>query len=46
MIQITMIMPITIKRFALLGWVGAELATGLDSWWRAEVIHAHDWHAA
>jgi len=33
------------KRFALLGWVGAELATGLDSWWRAEVIHAHDWHA-
>lgn len=33
------------KRFALLGWVGAELATGLDSWWRAEVVHAHDWHA-
>ena len=18
---------------------------GLDSWWRAEVVHAHDWHA-
>ncbi len=33
------------KRFALLGWVGAELATGLDSWWYAEVVHAHDWHA-
>lgn len=33
------------KRFALLGWVGAELATGLDFWWRAEVVHAHDWHA-
>ncbi|MBS6026273.1 MAG: glycogen synthase GlgA [Haemophilus pittmaniae] len=33
------------KRFALLGWVGAELADGLDSWWRAEVVHAHDWHA-
>jgi len=33
------------KRFALLGWVGAELATSLDSWWRAEVVHAHDWHA-
>ncbi|PJG84073.1 glycogen synthase GlgA [Caviibacterium pharyngocola] len=33
------------KRFALLGWVGAELATGLDSWWRAETVHAHDWHA-
>ncbi|AOF52609.1 starch synthase [Rodentibacter caecimuris] len=33
------------KRFALLGWVGAELSTGLDSWWRAEIVHAHDWHA-
>ncbi|WP_294088540.1 glycogen synthase GlgA [uncultured Actinobacillus sp.] len=33
------------KRFALLGWVGAELATGLDFWWKAEVVHAHDWHA-
>ena len=33
------------KRFALLGWVGAELTTGLDSWWRADVVHAHDWHA-
>ncbi|BFU60351.1 MULTISPECIES: glycogen synthase GlgA [Rodentibacter] len=33
------------KRFALLGWVGAELSTGLDAWWRAEIVHAHDWHA-
>ncbi len=33
------------KRFALLGWVGAELATGLDFWWQAEVVHSHDWHA-
>lgn len=33
------------KRFALLGWVGAELACGLDFWWRAEVVHSHDWHA-
>ncbi|MGC6377878.1 glycogen synthase GlgA [Bisgaard Taxon 45] len=33
------------KRFALLGWVAAELATGLDSWWQADVVHAHDWHA-
>ncbi len=33
------------KRFALLGWVGAELSTGLDTWWRAEIVHAHDWHA-
>lgn len=33
------------KRFALLAWVAAELTTGLDSWWHAEVVHAHDWHA-
>ena len=33
------------KRFALLGWVGAELSTGLDYWWHADVVHAHDWHA-
>ena len=33
------------KRFALLGKVGAELAAGLDGFWRAEVVHSHDWHA-
>ena len=33
------------KRFALLGWVGAELAAGLDYFWRAQIVHAHDWHA-
>ena len=33
------------RRFALLGWIGAELATGLDYWWQAEVVHSHDWHA-
>ena len=33
------------RRFALLGWIGAELATGLDYWWHAEVVHSHDWHA-
>ncbi|PJG86378.1 glycogen synthase GlgA [Conservatibacter flavescens] len=33
------------KRFALLAWIGAELSTGLDNWWRAEIVHAHDWHA-
>ncbi|SMB81740.1 starch synthase [Pasteurella testudinis DSM 23072] len=32
-------------RFALLGWFGAELGAGLDSWWKADVVHAHDWHA-
>jgi starch synthase len=33
-------------RFALLGWVAARLADGLDGLWRADVVHAHDWHAA
>ena len=33
------------KLFALLGKVGAELAAGLDGFWRAEVVHSHDWHA-
>lgn len=32
------------KRFALLGYLGAQLAAGLDHWWgRADVLHAHDW---
>lgn len=33
------------KRFALLGYIGASLAVGLDSWWKADILHAHDWHA-
>ncbi len=33
-------------RFGLLGFVAAELARGCDSLWRAEIVHAHDWHAA
>mgnify|MGYP003604717180 FL=1 len=33
-------------RFALLGWVAAELAQGLDPFWHPTVLHAHDWHAA
>lgn len=32
-------------RFALLGWVGCELACGMDSMWRPDIVHAHDWHA-
>lgn len=34
------------KRFALLGFVAAQLACGLDHWWRnADILHAHDWQA-
>lgn len=35
-----------IRRFALLGWVGAHLAWGdIDAWWQVDILHAHDWHA-
>lgn len=34
------------RRFAALGWAAAHLAHGLDSLWRAQLVHAHDWHAA
>jgi starch synthase len=37
--------PDNVLRFALLGWVGAEMASGLDPFWRPDVVHAHDWHA-
>ena len=37
--------PDNVQRFALLSWVGAELAGGLDPFWRPEIVHAHDWHA-
>jgi starch synthase len=34
------------RRFGLLGWAAAALARGqLDASWRADVLHAHDWHA-
>ncbi|MCM2296405.1 glycogen synthase GlgA [Rhodoferax sp.] len=33
-------------RFALLGWVAAQLACGLDPHWQPAVVHSHDWHAA
>lgn len=32
-------------RFALLGWVAARIADGLDQDWTPEVVHGHDWHA-
>lgn len=39
--------PDNLDRFALLSWVAAYLATGdLDPAWQADVLHAHDWHAA
>jgi len=34
------------RRFAALGWASAHLAHGLDPHWQAELVHAHDWHAA
>jgi starch synthase len=33
------------QRFALLGWLAARLADGLDPAWRPDVVHGHDWHA-
>ena len=39
--------PDNAQRFALLGWVAAHLASGeIDSDWKPDVLHAHDWHAA
>ena len=34
------------RRFALLGWAAAKVAQGADPGWQADVVHAHDWHAA
>jgi starch synthase len=35
------------RRFGLLGWVAAHLGSGdVDRDWRADLVHAHDWHAA
>lgn len=34
------------RRFALLGWTAAHLASGeLDADWSPDIVHAHDWHA-
>ena len=34
------------RRFALLGFIAALLARGLDPQWAPNVVHCHDWHAA
>ena len=33
------------RRFALLGWMAARLAEGVDPVWSPQVVHGHDWHA-
>lgn len=33
------------RRFAFLGWAGAQIASGADREWAAQVVHCHDWHA-
>ncbi|MFO1266172.1 MAG: glycogen synthase GlgA [Rubrivivax sp.] len=39
--------PDNLQRFALLGWVAAHLASDdADPQWQADIVHAHDWHAA
>lgn len=33
------------RRFALLGWMAAQLAQVIDPEWTPQVVHGHDWHA-
>jgi starch synthase len=37
--------PDNYRRFALLGWIAARMAEGLDPSWQPQIVHAHDWHA-
>jgi starch synthase len=34
------------RRFAALAWAAAHIAYGMDSFWKPQVVHCHDWHAA
>ncbi len=36
--------PDNYRRFALIGWIAAELARGADPNWRPGLLHGHDWH--
>jgi starch synthase len=33
------------RRFALLGWMAAQMAMGMDLQWQPQVVHSHDWHS-
>ena len=33
------------RRFALLGWMAAEIADGFVPHWQPDILHGHDWHA-
>ncbi|PWF55346.1 glycogen synthase GlgA [Massilia glaciei] len=37
--------PDNYRRFALLGWVAAQMAQRLDPAWSPDILHCHDWHA-
>ena len=44
-IKIKLIQITTYLRFSSLAWVAVRLSEGLDSHWRPNIVHRHDWHA-
>ena len=36
--------PDNAQRFALFSWAAACLGQGLDTQWRPDIVHCHDWH--